>query len=199
MRKLPSVLSISVWVFVLAATVGCGSGGGEADSGQEPAAAAQTETESMAAESGATATATLEAKNDSGLSGVAVFTDEGDHVSLSIEIDSGPAGYHAVHIHEIGDCSAPDGTSAGGHWNPTAEDHGKWGMPPHHLGDIGNFELDPDGMGRLALVSTVWSLGTGQDNDVVGKAVIVHAGTDDFSSQPSGAAGARIGCGVIEQ
>jgi Cu-Zn family superoxide dismutase len=110
-------------------------------------------------------------------------------------VEPGP---HAVHIHETGDCSAEDGSSAGGHWNPTGEEHGKWGEHPFHLGDIGNIEVGEDGTGSITLSTDLWSIGDSSDHDVVGKSIVVHAGADDFKSQPSGAAGERIGCGVIE-
>lgn len=143
------------------------------------------------------AVAKISASNDSGLTGEVVFTQNGDQVTFMIEIQGASPGLHAVHIHEYGDCSAPDGTSAGGHWNPTDVAHGKWGEGEFHLGDIGNISVSEDGTGSLSLTTDLWEIGTGSDIDVVGKSMIVHAGEDDFTSQPSGAAGSRIGCGVI--
>ena len=132
------------------------------------------------------------------VTGMAVFTLTGETVMLSIEIKNASPGVHAVHIHENGDCSSPDGTSAGGHWNPTDVAHGKWGEGEFHLGDIGNITVGDDGTGTIELSTDLWEIGTGSIIDVVGKGIIVHAGADDFVSQPSGNAGARIGCGVIE-
>lgn len=143
------------------------------------------------------ATAVISSSNDSGLSGTAVFKQKGKQVTLTVEIEGTTPGLHAVHIHEYGDCSAPDGTSAGGHWNPTNVAHGKWGVGEFHLGDIGNMTVEDDGTGSIELTTDLWEIGTGSDIDVVGKSIIVHADADDFVSQPSGAAGARIGCGVI--
>ena len=143
------------------------------------------------------ANAMIGSSNDSGVTGMAVFTQNGDEITLTIEIQGASPGLHAVHIHANGDCSAPDGTSAGGHWNPTGVAHGKWGEGEFHLGDIGNITVGEDGTGRITLTTDLWDIGTGSDVDVVGKGIIVHAGADDFVSQPSGAAGARIGCGVI--
>ncbi len=143
------------------------------------------------------AKAVIGSSNDSGITGEAVFTQNGDQITLKIMIQGATAGLHAVHIHEYGDCSAPDGTSAGGHWNPTGTAHGKWGEGEFHLGDIGNINVAEDGTGSISLTTDLWEIGTGSDVDVVGKSIIVHAGADDFVSQPSGAAGARIGCGVI--
>ena len=143
------------------------------------------------------ATAPIDPTNDSGLTGMAVFTQDGDQITLTVEIQNASPGLHAVHIHEKGDCSAPDGTSAGGHWNPTDVAHGKWGEGEFHLGDIGNITVGEDRTGTITLTTDLWEIGTGSDIDVVGKGMIVHADADDFVSQPSGNAGARIGCGVI--
>ena len=145
------------------------------------------------------AVATIEPKNDSGVSGTATFTASGEQVVLTLSIAGATPGEHAFHLHEIGDCSAPDGTSAGGHWNPTGQDHGQWGGAAFHLGDVANLDVGEDGSATLTVATNLWSIGTGDDTDVVGRSVIVHAGVDDFSTQPTGAAGGRIGCGVIQQ
>ena len=143
------------------------------------------------------ANAMIGSSNDSGVTGMAVFTQDGDQITFTVEIQGASPGLHAVHIHEYGDCSAPDGTSAGGHWNPTDVAHGKWGEGEFHLGDIGNIIVGEDGTGRFTLTTDLWEIGTGSDVDVIGQSIIVHADADDFVSQPSGAAGPRIGCGVI--
>ena len=143
------------------------------------------------------ANAMISSLNDSGVTGMAVFTQNGDQITVTAEIQGASPGLHAIHIHAYGDCSAPDGTSAGGHWNPTDVAHGKWGEGEFHLGDIGNITVGEDGTGRITLTTDLWEIGTGSDVDVVGQSIIVHADADDFVSQPSGAAGARIGCGVI--
>lgn len=143
------------------------------------------------------ANATIDPTSGNEVTGTAVFTQSGDTITLTIEIQNAEPGLHAVHIHENGDCSAPDGTSAGGHWNPTNTAHGKWGEGEFHLGDIGNIVVGEDGSGTIELTTDLWEIGTGSILDVVGKGIIVHAGADDFTSQPSGAAGARIGCGAI--
>ena len=134
----------------------------------------------------------------SNLTGTATFTQNGDTITLVVEIQNVSPGLHAVHIHEKGDCSSPDGTSAGGHWNPTNVAHGKWGEGEFHLGDIGNITVGEDGTGKIELTTNLWEMGTGSDLDVVGRGIIVHADADDFTSQPSGNAGARIGCGAIQ-
>ena len=110
-------------------------------------------------------------------------------------------GEHAIHIHNSSDCSSPDGKSAGGHWNPTAKPHGKWGAETgYHKGDIGNFTADENGNGTISFTTNEWCIGCGDDTkDILGKGIIVHAGVDDLTSQPSGAAGARVSCAGIIQ
>lgn len=105
---------------------------------------------------------------------------------------------HAIHVHERGDCSAADGSSAGGHFNPGNALHGRAGQGPHHAGDMDNLVTDADGVARVDTTVRGVVLGGGTPTDIVGKAIIVHAAPDDYASQPSGNAGARIGCGVIE-
>ena len=151
----------------------------------------------LSAPSAKQAVATIDSTSDSGVTGMAIFTQNGDQITFTVEIQNATPGLHAVHIHENGDCSAPDGKSAGGHWNPTDVAHGKWGEGEFHLGDIGNITVGEDGTGSFELTTDLWEIGTGSDIDVVGKGMIVHADADDFVSQPSGNAGARIGCGVI--
>lgn len=144
------------------------------------------------------AMAQIGSASGSTLTGTAIFTKDGENITISVEIQDASPGLHAVHIHENGDCSAPDATSAGGHWNPTDVAHGKWGEGEFHLGDLGNITVGEDGTGSFELTTDLWEIGTGSDIDVIGKGIIVHADADDFTSQPSGNAGARIGCGVIE-
>lgn len=144
------------------------------------------------------AIAVINSASGSALTGMATFTQTGQTVMVHIEIQNTSPGLHGVHIHEKGDCSSLDGKSAGGHWNPTNVAHGKWGEGEFHLGDIGNIDVGEDGTGTIELSTDLWEIGTGSIYDVVGKGMIVHADADDFTSQPSGNAGARIGCGVIE-
>lgn len=119
-------------------------------------------------------------------------------VSLRVEVAQAPRGRFAVHIHERGDCSAPDALSAGEDWNPTSAPHGKFDSDASHLGDLDNLTIDETGRGRLELSSREWSIGTGLPTDVLGKAIIIHEREDDFRTQPSGDSGKPIACGVIE-
>lgn len=143
----------------------------------------------------------LDAKSNSNVTGSAVFKQEKGVVSMIATFSGLSEGEHAIHLHEKADCSSEDGKSTGGHWNPTGAPHGKWGDDKgYHKGDIGNFTADAKGNGFISFNTDEWCIGCGDDTkDILGKAVIVHQGTDDFTSQPSGAAGSRISCGGIIQ
>lgn len=105
---------------------------------------------------------------------------------------------HGFHIHETGDCTAPDASSAGAHFNPTGQPHGDPSGGEHHAGDVPNLRADEQGTARVEILVPDVSLGDGGMNDIVGKAFVVHANPDDYKTQPSGGSGARIACGVIE-
>ena len=135
----------------------------------------------------------------SALSGTVHFEQAGDALKVTAEISGAPAGKHGFHIHEKGDCG-DTGKAAGGHFNPDKVEHGllpKDGFTMAHAGDLGNIEIGPDGKGKLEVTVQRLSLGTGK-YDIDGKAVILHEKEDDFG-QPTGNAGGRIGCGVIEK
>lgn len=144
----------------------------------------------------------LNAKSGSNVTGNAVFRQENGKVNMVAIMSGLEPGLHAIHLHETADCSSDDGKSTGGHWNPTGQPHGKWGdATGYHKGDIGNFNADANGNGTISFTTDQWCIGCGDPaKDIIGKAIIVHQGSDDFTSQPSGAAGARISCaGVIEE
>lgn len=146
-------------------------------------------------------TFTMDPKSDSNVSGEVMFTQDGGEVIMRATFLGLDEGEHAIHLHEKADCSSPDGKSTGGHWNPTHEPHGKWGSEDgYHKGDIGNFTADADGNATVEFSTDEWCIGCGDEKkDILGKAVIVHQGTDDYTSQPSGAAGTRIACtGIIQ-
>ena len=105
---------------------------------------------------------------------------------------------HGLHIHELGDCRAPDASSAGGHFNPQGSEHGGPEDAIRHAGDLGNVRSDANGLAQSEITVTGISLGTGGDS-IVGRSVIVHAKPDDLTSQPSGNAGPRIACGLISK
>lgn len=137
---------------------------------------------------------------DTAVSGTVKFdTTAGGKVKmvLDLTIPSKANKNVAVHIHEHGDCG-DSGKASHGHWNPTNAQHGKWGSASFHLGDIGNVKLDGKGKGTLTMETDLWSLGGAPDKNIIGRAIIVHGGEDDFKTQPTGNAGSRIGCGVIQ-
>lgn len=146
-------------------------------------------------------TINLSPKSESTVEGTVAFTQADGKVSMLANMTGLTEGTHAIHIHQTADCSSADGKSTGGHWNPTAQPHGKWGDDTgYHKGDIGNFEVAANGVGTVEFSTDAWCIGCGDDTkDILGKAIIVHQGTDDFTSQPSGAAGKRVSCaGIIE-
>ncbi|AWH19875.1 superoxide dismutase family protein [Stenotrophomonas sp. S48] len=101
------------------------------------------------------------------------------------------------HIHERGDCSAVDASSAGNHFNPGGSAHGRAGSGKHHLGDIDNLQADAQGRANIDVHLKGVTLGGGAATDIAGRALVVHANADDYRSQPAGNAGVRIACGVI--
>jgi superoxide dismutase, Cu-Zn family len=155
-----------------------------------------TETQAAIAQ---TVTIKLEPKSDSNVSGTAVFTEENGTVSMLATLTGLEPGIHAIHVHQSSDCSSPDGKSTGGHWNPTNEPHGKWGAEAgYHKGDIGNFTADENGHATINFSTNEWCIGCEDETkNILGKAIIVHAGTDDFTTQPTGDAGGRVSCGGI--
>ncbi|MDI1256682.1 MAG: superoxide dismutase family protein [Flavobacterium sp.] len=145
-------------------------------------------------------TITMDAKSGSKVSGSATFIEKNGEVTLEAKLTGLQPGVHAIHIHEKADCSAADGSSAGGHWNPTFKNHGKWGSTSYHRGDIGNFTADIDGNATVLFKTNEWCISCGDaTKDIVGKGLVVHQNPDDYTTQPSGNAGARVACsGIIK-
>jgi Cu-Zn family superoxide dismutase len=108
-----------------------------------------------------------------------------------------PSRAFAFHVHERGDCSAADASSAGGHFNPLGAPHGRANSGPHHAGDMDNLMATADGTAQVDVLLHGVVLGGGAANDIVGRALVAHADPDDYRSQPAGNAGARVACGVI--
>ncbi|MTI21176.1 superoxide dismutase family protein [Fulvivirga sp. RKSG066] len=173
----------------------------ESDSSESDSEEVVNEVETSTTEDYVTAMAELSSASGSEVSGKATFTDLGDGtVTFKITLENATPGSHAIHLHQNGDCSADDATSAGGHWNPADVEHGKRAVDmKYHAGDIDNVEVGEDGKGMLEMTIEGWSIGGDESSDILNKAVIIHAGADDFESQPSGAAGARVACGVIKK
>lgn len=147
-----------------------------------------------------TLTINLEPKSNSTVTGTATFTEKDGKVTFTAKMAGLDPGVHAIHIHEKSDCTAADGSSAGGHWNPTFKKHGKWGVGEYHKGDIGNFTADAKGNGTITMTTDEWAIGGDDETkNILGKGLIVHQGADDFTSQPAGDAGARVACsGIIK-
>ncbi len=127
--------------------------------------------------------------------GTVTFTKVDSGIHIVAEMHGLTEGKHGFHIHEYGDCTASDGTSAGGHFNPEGVSHGGPNDATRHVGDLGNITADADGNGTLEMTDNVISF-TGK-HSIIGRGIIVHAGEDDLTSQPTGNAGARVACGVI--
>ncbi len=145
--------------------------------------------------SSVTTTASIMSVSNQNL-GTVTFTQNGDKVDAMITVTGVSAGKHGLHVHDVGKCEAPDFTTAGGHWNPTTQMHGDPTAAMHHVGDFGNIEVASDGTGTLKL-TTMLSLKVGDATYVPGRALILHAGVDDLTTQPTGNSGARLGCAVI--
>ena len=127
--------------------------------------------------------------------GTVIFTQAAEGIKIVANITGLTPGKHGFHIHEYGDCSSPDGTSAGGHFNPTMMPHGSPTDMKHHEGDIGNITADSAGVAHLEWVDKMMTF-SGPES-IIGHSVIVHANEDDMKTQPTGNAGPRVACGVI--
>jgi Cu-Zn family superoxide dismutase len=130
------------------------------------------------------------------VTGTVTFTKVADGVKVVADIQGLTKGKHGIHIHEFGDCSAPDGSSAGGHFNPESHNHGAPADMNRHAGDMGNIQADESGKGHLEYVDKTMKL-DGKES-IIGKSMVIHANEDDLKTQPTGNAGGRIACGVIE-
>ena len=160
------------------------------------AACDQTETKVMPAVTDAVAV--IYPTDDYRASGVITLKQEQDHLNITGTLSGLAPGEHGFHIHEKGDCSGGDGKAAGGHFNPYDTRHAGPAAPERHVGDLGNITADTSGVAGVNLTDALATLNVGLAN-ILGRAFVVHAGADDFTSQPSGAAGDRVGCGVIGQ
>ena len=144
--------------------------------------------------------AILAATEGSSVTGELAFEAVDGGVAITGQVNGLPPGSeHGFHVHENGDCSASDGSSAGGHFNPAGAAHGRVGSGEHHAGDTDNIVADDTGVAVVNTRLAGGTLGDGAPTDVLGRGVIVHADPDDYATQPTGNAGARLACGVIEQ
>lgn len=138
----------------------------------------------------------LEAKSGSTVSGTLKVLQTGGGVVIDGKIEGLSPGKHGFHIHQNGDCSASDASSAGGHYAPDDNKHGGPKSDEHHAGDLGNIEADQKGVANVQKRPN-WLTLIDDRNPIAGKSIVVHSGEDDLESQPSGAAGKRVACGVI--
>lgn len=193
MKKLKQLTALGSLLAVLFFTA-CNNG-----EKKEDATTTTENTEVKTTEAAGAATATLSGTvPDTTLNGTAEFSQQNGKVKLVLSISCAKMANKsvAVHLHEMGDCGDM-GKMAHGHWNPTNQQHGKWGSSSFHLGDIGNVSLDAAGKGSLEMETDLWTLGGDDKSNILNRSVIVHGGVDDFTTQPTGNAGSRIGCGVI--
>lgn len=174
-----------------------------ADNDADKAAAPDTTGTAMQADTMGTmgqrmARATLAPTEGNDAEGTVAFTKTEDGILVEASVSGLSEGEHGIHIHENGDCSAPDASSAGGHFNPQDTPHGAPTNEPsqRHVGDLGNLEANAEGMAEYSRTDSL--IAFDGPNSIIGKAVIVHQGADDFTSQPSGNAGPRVACGVIQ-
>lgn len=121
---------------------------------------------------------------------------EGVHITGSVQ-GLKPDADFGFHVHEKGDCSAPDGSSAGGHFNPTQAQHGNPASGAHHAGDMMNIHSNGEGIAQVDTTAAGTTLHGGAATDIMGKAIVVHESADDYTTQPSGNSGKRVACGVI--
>lgn len=144
-----------------------------------------------------TADVALVARSGSAVTGTLTFTEGASGVRLRGEIRGLKANAtHGFHIHDKGDCSAPDATSAGGHFNPGGTAHGRHGGGEHHAGDLPSLAADANGVARIDAVIAGVTLLPGATS-ATGRSVIVHRDPDDYTTQPTGNSGPRIACGVV--
>lgn len=180
-----------VLVVAMVATVGCGAK-------EEAVPVAEPEAPPAAVEEAPpTATAALMPREGGTVAGQVTFTEIDSGVLIVAHITGAPPGTHGFHIHEVGDCSAADFKSAGGHFNPTEMPHGAPTDMERHAGDLGNVEVAEDGTVHHEAASSMITVSDGPAS-IVGRGVILHAKPDDLESQPTGAAGPRLACGVVE-
>lgn len=190
-----SKLSLSLLVIVVLASVMACSPKAESparETSSEPVAqVVEVVEEALVAE------AVLTPRADTDVAGTVTFTQTGEGVVVEASISGVTPGLHGIHLHEMGDCSADDFTSTGGHFNPTGDPHGGPNDSIRHAGDFGNITVGADGSGYLELLTDKLSVEPTAETTVIGRAVILHEGEDDLESQPTGAAGARLACGTV--
>ena len=193
-------LLFTLLVISIFSLVSCGSN--ETNTASEDSDTTTAVTPGVENESSNSAEAVLSGTQpDTTVTGTVSFNEDNGKVKMTLDITVPKKANQpvAVHIHEHGSCGDM-GKDAHGHWNPTKMNHGKWGSAAFHSGDIGNVDLNAEGKGTLELETDLWSISASDSTkNILNKAIIVHGGVDDFTTQPTGNAGSRIGCGVINK
>jgi Cu-Zn family superoxide dismutase len=147
---------------------------------------------------GPSALVAMESRSGSSVTGSIRVSEVGGGLRLLGEVRGlKPGGEHGFHIHEKGDCSAPDASSAGGHFNPAGAPHGHAGKGPHHAGDMPNLKADANGVAKVDQTVPGVTLQAGTAQSAAGRSLVVHRDPDDYTSQPAGNSGPRVACGVI--
>jgi Cu-Zn family superoxide dismutase len=193
-------LALRVGFLGVSAMLGALACGSSQQSAEPPATAASVPPAAPPAEVTASKSIQVpfQAKSGSTLAGTATLTESPEGVKVVLGVDNVSPGDHGAHVHEKGDCSAADASSAGGHFNPANNPHAlPTATSPRHLGDLGNINVGPDGKGTLEIVIPGANLKEGDPDSFIGRAIIVHEKTDD-GGQPTGNAGGRIGCAEIK-
>jgi Cu-Zn family superoxide dismutase len=145
---------------------------------------------------GPRAEATIEARSGSTVNGTVSFQAVDQMVRVEANVAGLTPGTHGFHVHEVGDCSAPDASSAKGHFNPSSKSHGHPGTTERHAGDIPNLVADSSGKATFSVELDMLSLTEGSGG-ILKRSVVIHADPDDYTSQPAGNSGKRVACGVI--
>ena len=162
------------------------------------ASAGDPATSSAAVRGPSVAVATLQPKPGAAVGGTVTFTEANGMVQIQAKVTDVAAGTHGFHIHEKGDLSAADFSSAGPHFNPTKHKHEGTTGENRHAGDLGNVEADTSGNSKGDVTVEGLTIGSGAATDIVGRSIVVHEKADDMKTDPSGNSGARIAAGVIE-
>ncbi|MBU1364741.1 MAG: superoxide dismutase family protein [Gammaproteobacteria bacterium] len=144
---------------------------------------------------GASARAELLARSGSAVAGTVSFSETDGRLRVVANVTGLTPGEHGFHVHEVGDCSAPDGTSAKGHFNPGGNAHGHFASGDHHGGDLPSLLANAQGVARY--IAELRGLSLRGPTGVIGRSVVIHADADDYTSQPAGNSGRRVACGVI--
>ena len=197
----PVTLGLSLAAALVLTACSTTNTGASANNSAAPSSASADSAAATGSSKGVQSIARLQATKGSSVSGTVQFfplADGGVRIQGRVE-GLAPNSEHGFHIHEKGDCSSGDGLSAGGHFNPTQQPHGKPDAnSAHHLGDLPSLDADPQGVVTFDFVRKDITLDRGS-NGILGRALIVHNDPDDYTTQPTGNSGARLACAVIER